>query len=236
MTVARAGPACLSAFVSASCTIRYADTSMLGRQLDRLALDVHLDRKSRGGDLRREIVEPPEARLRGERGAFVGGPQHAEQPAHLRRAPARPRARSRRARHASRRGRRSSMRRPPRACRTITLIACATTSCSSRAIRARSSAIASAVRVSCSIDQHALALGAVAEQPAGDERRPEEDEEERDIGEADGLARLDRRQRNRGRRRSARCGDQRPAARPPAGRVERDDERRPGRSPPPPAP
>ena len=46
-TCARAGPACLSALVSASCTIRYADRSTPGRQRDGVALDTVLDRQAR---------------------------------------------------------------------------------------------------------------------------------------------------------------------------------------------
>ena len=74
----------MSAFVSASWTIRYAERSISGGQRDLFALDPHLDRQARLAHLRHELLERRQARLRRERGLLVALPQDAQQPSHLR--------------------------------------------------------------------------------------------------------------------------------------------------------
>ncbi len=64
---------------------------------------------------------------------------------------------------------------------------------------------------------------AVTEQSTRHDRRPEEDDEERDVAEADRLSGLDRRKRNRRHGDEAGC-DEAPSASPSPGGVERDDE------------
>ena len=97
----------------------------------------HLHRQAGRPQPADQLVEPSERRLRHERRALLA---LAQQPSRLRISSsawvAVPLDRVERL--ACRPDRRSSMRRPPRAWSTITLIACATPSCSSRAMRVRS--------------------------------------------------------------------------------------------------
>ena len=117
----------------------------------------------------------------------------------------------------------SSIRRPPRACRTMTLIAWATTSCSSRAIRVRSSATASCARTSTAATRTRSRSAAVAGIASDRPRPTEQDREEGDVGEGDRIAGLDRRQRD-GHHHHGHADDQRAPARVPSGRVDGEQE------------
>ncbi len=113
-----------------------------GRQRARLALDAQLDRQPAGGEAAHERADVGEARLRGERDVLVLAAQHAEQAAQLRErlAPGLLDGGEGGLRRAS--GLRSASRRAAAACTVIALSAWATTSCSSPAIRVRSSSAA----------------------------------------------------------------------------------------------
>ena len=91
-----------------------------------------------------ELVEPVETRLRRQLAALLVGPQHAEQPPHLGQRLARRVADRRQPRLALRAACPGVVSRAVSACTATIDIWCATTSCSSRAIRplaARRSAI-----------------------------------------------------------------------------------------------
>ena len=147
---ALARPACLSALVSASWTIRYAARSTACGSGRARALDVELHveaaRRARSRPARR--CRPPRA----------GGPRRLlpvarRTPSDRRISPERSCGRCPRSwptATSARAGSRSMTLRAPWACMTMTPTLCATTSCSSRAIRARSSASAIRVRCSCS--------------------------------------------------------------------------------------
>ena len=145
------GPACLSDVRERLLHDAVRGEVDAGRQLDRVALDVELDREAR----------PPAARsARSGMRASDGSGARASSSSLSRSSPSRRRispsacspVRSI-ASNARRESARSwsSILRPPRACTTTTAIACAITSWSSRAIRCRSSTIAaSACAFSCS--------------------------------------------------------------------------------------
>ncbi len=123
--------------------MRYAERSIPGAIGRGVALDPQVDRHARLAHLLDEIDEVAQARLRRERQLVVGAAQHAEQAAHLgqRRATGRLDRREDLGRGSGRSA--PIARRSAPACTTMIETLCATTSCSSRAIRARSSATAS---------------------------------------------------------------------------------------------
>ena len=161
VTSARLAWACLSALVSPSWTIRYAERSSAARQRDAARPRPAARRAGRrcaissssGVERRRGRAE---ARARRRRLA----PHRAEQPAHLGQRGAARCARRPRAPPGRRRAPSGSPCRTAPTCSTITLIAWATMSCSSRAIRARSSA--TAMRASVSRSRSARAARASA--------------------------------------------------------------------------
>ena len=155
--------------------------------------------------------------------------QQAEQPAHLAQRLLAGVLDHVERRGASRPGRRSSMRRPPRACSTITLIAwrdhVVQLARDPRALARRPPRVpASHVALERRRGREdALALPAMADHPPDDARAAEEDREERDVGGGDRLAGLDRRQRDARPRRPARRRS--PRARACSGRPSRSRAR-----------
>ena len=113
-----------------------------GGQLALVAVDVHGHRQPARAHAAHERLDVAQRRLRRERRIGVLAAQHAEQAPELVQRLAARRSRSPRRRRAASSGRVSASRRAPVACTVIALSACATTSCSSPAMRVRSSATA----------------------------------------------------------------------------------------------
>ena len=133
-------PACLSAFVSASWTIRYAARSTPGRQRGGLALDAQ-----RRPAARRARARSASSSTRGEARRGVAPPSRQPEPAsaaQLGERLARRRSRSAPTHSRARSGSRSTRPSAPPAWIAITLTLCATASCSSRATRTRSAVTA----------------------------------------------------------------------------------------------
>ena len=134
--------ACLSTFVRPSWTIRYAERSIARRERDGFALDVQLDRQARAPHLVEQRLEAVEAGLGGQldlarrrcASRRAGGASRASA--------VRPVSSTPRSASPSSASARAACAGPRPTWSTITLIAWATMSCSSRAIRARSSATA----------------------------------------------------------------------------------------------
>ena len=83
VTVVGARPACLSALVRPSWTIRYAARSRPGGQVAALAAELEHGRQPGGAGAGDELADLGQRRLRRERGRLVGAVEHAEQVAHL---------------------------------------------------------------------------------------------------------------------------------------------------------
>ena len=129
-----------------------------GQVLRRTALDLEVDRQARFPDLLHQAIEILEARLR-RAPAPPPAAQHVHEPSHLcERLAAVCSTTSSASRSFCCSGR--SRRRTAEACTVITLTACPTTSCSSRAIRARSSVTASRASASRPLQASGPLLGA----------------------------------------------------------------------------
>ena len=83
VTWTRPPPACLSAFVIASWTIRYADRSSPVGSARTLPSTAYVDLDTGRAHLRGERLEVAQPGLRRERELVVTAAQHAEHPAHL---------------------------------------------------------------------------------------------------------------------------------------------------------
>ena len=161
----RAGPACLMVLVNASCTIRYADRSTLAGSVD-------------GWPSMRRCTSVPAARTWSTSagtehspgcgascGSSAGSRLTTPSSRRISASEARPVVITFSRAVAVRSGCRRNAAAPPCACTTITDMPWATTSCSSRVIRARSAAAASAARWCCSRSRSAARCSSMCRWP-----------------------------------------------------------------------